>query len=456
MRQGRFTAIRDRTTYQRLHSAAFFMILILIVFMAARVFADDRDKVENQTQENSQQTCQTSDTLTEDEAIRLALSLSHGLESRDTRTQIADYRFDSAGRINNPELRISDLSTKYFTEVNDELRIGLRWRPPKLGELAEEKQQAKVNYLVRNVEAIRYREDLISKVRRNYADVILNDRLVELAEKTVDLESKRIRIIDKMVDFGIRSVVYQTKAKMWHSESKNQVTQSKQKQSLERRKLSQKTGVDENIQIRADSLPEIMLDLDQLLEIAYENRPEIELVQETIKLAEKQKNRELYKLILWPTFIDVSYHREEKHSRDWGEFMIGMDLPLFNWNNGNIKATDLAVKRRENQLDAVREGIEDEVRDAYNIYSELLLDWNNYNRDAKTMIQNSDTVIREARKHETLQSDEVLEMELTIIDMQKILCQKRRDLAHALYDLYYALGIEGPEKIIQDKPTNVH
>lgn len=427
--------------------------VLIIICMPAQILS--QNQMQSQSGINDPVSYQLPDTLTEDEAIRLAISLSHGLESRNTRIQIADYRFDSAGKLDNPELRISDISTKYFTEVNDELRIGLRWRPPKLGELAEEKQEAKVDFLMRNVEASRYRDDLISRVRRNYADVIMNDRLVELAEKTVDLESKRINIINEMVNFGVRSVVYQTKAKIWHSESKNDVTQSKQKQSLERRKLSKKTGADEAVQIRIDSLPEITLDLDQVLEIAYQNRPEIELVQETIILAEKQKNRELYKLIIWPSFIDVSYHREEKRNRDWGEFRIGMDLPLFNWNQGNIKATDLAVKRRENQLDAVREGIEDEVRDAYNIYSELLLDWKNYNRDAKTMIQNSRAVIDEARKHETLQKDEVLEMELTIIETQKILCQKRRDLAHALYDLYYALGIEGPEKLIQNGPADV-
>jgi hypothetical protein len=44
--------------------------------------------------------------------------------------------------------------------------------------------------------------------------------------------------------------------------------------------------------------------------------------------------------------------------------------------------------------------------------------------------------------------DEVLEMELTIIDAQKLLAEKRQKLAHALYDLYYAIGIERQEQLL--------
>ena len=43
--------------------------------------------------------------------------------------------------------------------------------------------------------------------------------------------------------------------------------------------------------------------------------------------------------------------------------------------------------------------------------------------------------------------DEVMEMELTIIETKKLMSGKRRDLAHALFDLYYAIGIERHEQL---------
>jgi hypothetical protein len=46
---------------------------------------------------------------------------------------LADF---AAGDINNPELRVQDLSSTYFSEEeNRQLQVGLRWQPPALGEL---------------------------------------------------------------------------------------------------------------------------------------------------------------------------------------------------------------------------------------------------------------------------------------------------------------------------------
>ena len=41
--------------------------------------------------------------------------------------------------------------------------------------------------------------------------------------------------------------------------------------------------------------------------------------------------------------------------------------------------------------------------------------------------------------------DEVLELERAILDTRATIAWRRRELAHAVYFLYYALGIDGPE-----------
>ena len=388
------------------------------------------------------------DTLTEGVAIELALDRSIELQSLDTNVQIAGYRLESSGSINNPELRLSEISSRYITYRFDELRIGLRWRPPKLGELAEERQEARVDVWTRKVRATRFRHDLIAKVRRNYASVIMYDRLADLARKRQDLETERLAIVDRMVELGRRSVVYQTKAKMWHAESRNDYARAIQRQRLARRKLAKRVGLSEDFTLTMEELPEITLDIDRLIAIAVENRPEIELVQQRIQLATKQYNFEHRKLIPWPRFIDLSYHRLSNRE-DWGEMRIGIELPIFNWNRGNIRATNLAVKRKELESEAIREEIEYEVRDAYEIYQDFLLDWKSFGQEVEELMEEAQEVVEQARQHNTLQPDEVQEMELTIIETQKILSEKRRDLAHALIDLTFVLGIEDPEKLQQ-------
>jgi len=389
--------------------------------------------------------------MTEQQVIELALKYCRKLQSLSTNVEIANYRLNSSGWIRNPELRLSDISTHYYTEEFDELRVGLRFRLPKLGELGEEKQQARVELWDRRVQENRYRQEFIARVRKDYANVLMYDQLAELAQKRVAKADERIRIIEQLVELGSRSVVYFTKAKMWHAESKNDLSRALQNQGLARRKLAKRTSIAENTSLILEDLPEVTQDQDELIKLAIEKRPEIELVQQRIELANKQQKFEYLKLVPWFNFIDISYHVEQDRNRDWGEFMAGINLPLFNWNIGNIKATHLAVKKKEDESDAVRESIEDEVRSAYIIYKDLLLDWQNFKSSAEELISSAAAVINEAKQHETLMPDEVAEMEWTIFDTQKLLAEKRRELAHALIDLYFAIGaigVEGHEQLV--------
>lgn len=415
------------------------------------LFAQSNTETENVVVTNEKINIPVNDgiALTVQQIIEIALKNSRKLQSLNTNVEIANYRLNSSGWIRNPELRISDVSTRYYTDKLREKRVGLRWRLPDLGELGEEKQQARVRLWDRKVEEIRYQQQFVARVRKDFANVLMYDQLAELAQKRVFKENERIRIIEQLVELGNRSIVYFTKAKMWHAESKNDLARAVQNKGLARRKLAKRASISEDTPLIMGELPEVTQDMDELINLAIENRPEIELVQQRIELAGKQKKLEYLKLIPWFNFIDISYHAKEKRDKDWGEFMMGINLPIFNWNLGNIKATNLAVKKKEDESDAIRESIEDEVRSAYIIYQDLLLDWKYFKKSAEELILNAATVVKQAKQHETLMSDEVLEMELTIIDTQKLLTEKKRNLAHALIDLYYAIGIEGHEKLLQ-------
>ena len=381
--------------------------------------------------------------------IELALKYSRKLQSLGTNVAIADYRLKSSGWIRNPELRISDVSTRYYTNEFDELRAGLRFRLPKLGELGEEKQRARVELWDRRVQEIRYQQQFIARVRKDYANVLMYDQLVELAQQRVATGEERIRIIEQLVVLGNRSIVYFTKAKMLLAESKNDLARARQNQGLARRKLAKRARIAEDTRLVMEPLPEAIQDQDELIKLAIQKRPEIELVQQRIELVYRQKRLEYLKLIPWVNFIDLSYHVEKNRYKDWGEFMTGITLPIFNWNLGNIKATDLAVKKKETESGAIQETIEEEVRSAYISYKDLLLDWKNFESSAAELIASATAIVNEAKQHKTVMPDEVLELELTIIDAQKLLAEKRQNLAHALIDLYYAIGIEGHEPLLR-------
>ncbi len=385
--------------------------------------------------------------LSEQDVVDMGLEYNRKLKSYNTKVEIAEYRYESAGQIQNPELRFSDVSSRYFTQEFDEMELGLRWNFPGLGELGEKKQQAQVNIWERKVLQIRYQQQLVSRIRRNYANVLMYDDLAELVQERISKENERLKVIEILVELGERSIVYLTKAKMWHAEAMNNYARAIQKKNLERRELANRSGIPEHAEFIFVDLPEIVLDIDELINLAIVNRPEIKLVQQRIDLAVLQNDYELHKRIPWFSFAELSYHKEKNSDKDWGELKMGMSLPIFNWNTGNIKATDLAVKNKEDEFEAIRESIDDEVRLAYTVYKDLLLDWNNFQLYADEIISNTQTIVNQAKEHKVLMPDEVLEMELTIIETKKLLCEKRRNLAHAIIDLYYAIGIENNEQL---------
>lgn len=384
--------------------------------------------------------------LTEQEVIESALKYSYKLQSLETNVEIFNYRYNSSGFIENPELRFRDFSTETYA---DEIQVGLRLNMPRPGELAEDEQQAKVRLWDKKVQQNRFRQGLVARVRSSFADVIKFDEQVVLAQKRLNFEDQRITIIESMVGLGSRSIVYFTKAKMWFAESKNDFARSQQRQGLARRRLERRSGIAVNATLKVSESVEINQTIEEILEIAYKNRPEMQLVYERIELAIRQNSFEKTKLIPWPTFVEYSHHNEKKSSKNWGEIIMGVNLPLFDWNIGNIQATNLAVKRKEIESDAVRESIEDEVRSAFIIYKDLTLDWANFNSNAQDLILNARQVIAQAAIHKTLMTDEVLEMELTILDTQKIITEKRCDLSHALTDLLFAIGIERYEQLTE-------
>jgi len=384
----------------------------------------------------------TGEPLTEAAVVEMTLNKSRKLQSMQTNVEMAGYRLKSARNIPNPEIRLNDLTEDSYARNFDETRIGLRINLPQLGEMGKDRQDARVRLWEQKSDQLLYRQELIAEARRDYFSVILHDKLKDISEKKVALEERRLKVIEEMVTVGTRSIVYYTKAKMRHTDSVNDYTREIQSQIEARRKLSKRTGVDINTPLQETDLPEATLELDRLIEIACQNRPEIQLVDQRIELAAKRNRREFFKTLPQFSFIQYNHHIETGTKDDWGELSMGIEIPLFNWNYGNIKAASLAVRKKSEESDAVKETIGYQVQAAYTIYEDLLLDWKNFSRESDTLIAEATQVIWQAKQHQTLLMDEVMEMEMTILETKEILAQKKKDLADALLDLCITIGVE--------------
>jgi len=375
------------------------------------------------------------------EAVELALEQSRELRSLLTNVDIAEEQASSNNAISNPEIRIRDISTEYIRDGFDDLEVGLRWRPPALGEFDLRRSQGQVRLGERNVRADRFRDELAARVRRTYANLVMLEELSEIAGNRVATEVRRLSLVERMKDLGRRSIVYYTKARMWLAESRTGLSRVEQRLRQTRRRLARLTGVQQSFAVRSEPLPGIILSEEALWRVVAANRPEIDLVKQRKALAEARYDRERFRLIPWFSFVEASYHIEASRT-DWAELVLGIELPLFNFNRGNIRATRMAMARKEDQSSAQMERLQSRVRNRYALYREARLDWQLSSKDTKSLIAEVEDIIRQTHKHDTVPPDEVLELELTVLDARRILARKRRDVAHALYELCLELGVD--------------
>ena len=388
-------------------------------------------------------------TLTTEEAVAEALSNNLRLQSLDTQADIQAHLARSRQWLDNPEIRVRNLSTRKRNGRFDEMEVGLRWRPPSPGEARARTQRADVRHWERRVEASRERAWLASRVRRACADVIMQRELVRIDSARVGNETRRIAQIETMVELGRRSIVYFTKAKMAVTEARNAQAQDLQALREEERRLQRLTGLSSKVDVVVEPLPQIDMDTDELLALAYANRPEVNLVEARKQLAVDEHARERRRLLPWPSFLEVSRHIE-RQADDWHELVFGVDLPLFNRNSESMAAARLAISRNELQSLAIRERIEDEVQESYSAYTGAMLAWELARREGEAIIGDASVVIAEALAHRTVPADEILELERTIMDARVSMAQRRRELAHALYYVYYAVGIDGAGTLTTD------
>ena len=387
--------------------------------------------------------------LTIEQTVDLGIRNNPRLGSLDLETDILAHRTRSLDWVDNPQIRVRNLAHRSGAAPFDELEIGLRWRPPAIREAKVRRQGRIVSYWELKVEAIRERHWLASRVRRSCADVTMYSRLARLASQRIEVETLRIAQIETMVEVGRRSIVYFTKARMAVAQARQNHLRILHALREEKRRLRRLTGIARPIQVVSEPIPEIPLAEDRLLQLAFDNRPETRLAEEQRQLALDRKALERWRLLPQLSFLEVSRHVERSQD-DWVELRFGLELPLFNRNADSLSGLDLAVSGGELGVLGIRERITDEVRETLSDYTEALLARNLTRREGDALIEAASRVISGTQDHATVPSDEILELERMTMDARVAIAESERDLAHALYFLYYELGIGDPKVLLRE------
>lgn len=122
-----------------------------------------------------------------------------------------------------------------------------------------------------------------------------------------------------------------------------------------------------------DHFNEIPFSIEQLLDSAYKNRPDIQLSQ--TNLLNQQHNLAYQKALAVPDLTaGIEYDQHSTYVPDFYGLTLSIPLPLFNRNKGNIHAAQISITQAGIQVQAGSQTAEQEVIAAYKkfrIYQEM-------------------------------------------------------------------------------------
>jgi cobalt-zinc-cadmium efflux system outer membrane protein len=172
-----------------------------------------------------------------------------------------------------------------------------------------------------------------------------------------ELETKGVVSLKDAV--RIRSLLYSLRAEQ--VQLQNQVNDVEAEMQL----LLQNNKAVFVAQVDNQSLPEIdQYPLQELIDTAYQNRGDLKAAQQNLTLS--QQNYSLQKALAVPDLnLGAAFDKRGTYTENATLFNVAIDLPFFNRNQGNIKASKIAIDQSEALLNLQTQTVENDVQNAY-------------------------------------------------------------------------------------------
>jgi len=383
--------------------------------------------------------------INEEDAVRLALANDRVIELFRTDVLIADQKAQSAGKIDNPELRIGQLSSRNLDQGFRSLEVGVRWRSPRIGELAAQRDIASAKAQLKQADMERFRQEFASGVRKTCIEIAHLAEMIRIYDEKIEARESKVSMVDDQIALGERTSLDLTEARLELFQTREERDRLATRLSAEKAALASYMGTDEKLTVVAVKERPLEKTLGQLQVLAHRNRPELQQARSNYMISQARAHLERSKAVPWISFVEPSYRAdidEDDNDEDhWAELRFGVDLPIFDRNRGRIRAEELASERHATDALRIKEEIDRQVADAFNAWRDLYAGLDRYERESAELLSNAEFVLNNASEYAAVNPTKIVDLKLRILDIHESLVNKRRMLANARTDLYAALGV---------------
>ena len=310
-------------------------------------------------------------------------------------------------------------------------------------------QAAKLQYEAAEKELNAAYDKLRLDVYESFYRVLIAQEFVKVADQSVTLVKKQLKIAETSFDAGattnfdvLRAKVQLANAESLSIRAKNSVRTAKNAfKSLLNMPLTEQATVEGSFEI-----PEININLDELIKIALDKRPEITRSKLNEQASEKQlgvsKTRNLPDISFFSNYQISHNDRLTEMNRIWS-LGLQINIPIFDGfaSRAGVKQSESVLKQLQLGTKQIMSAVEFEVR---NTYLALL--------EAKTLIGVQRETVAQAQESvriATIQFENGMITTVELTDTQLALMQAKVNRLQAQHD--YVVGRAKLEKAIGQK-----
>ena len=387
-------------------------------------------------------------TVTEEEAVRRALERSGDVEAQRSQVAIVAARSRSAGVLDNPELR---LNRRTSDDPLERLEVGLRWRVPRVWTLGAARDRWRAQEGLEEVDLQWALQDVAGLTRTSCAELGYLTEMEESQTVLVSGLNQVVRLMQSQIRMGTATDLDLRTTQFVLLEAESDLQQVIQRRAQVQGDLAHLTGIATPVRGCAPTETLSDLDIEPLLTLAWDHRPELQETRWRHRRAAASLHLERAEAIPWLSFIGPAVRFDSRPGavdgtgdtagRTWFEFQIGIDIPIFDGNGGNIRAETLALEAEVTRAELLTRDIEQQVTDALRRYETAATALRELEQSAADRLAGADELLASALQYGSVDPDWAFDIVRRRAGAAQALARQRLRVEQARVDLYVALGI---------------
>ena len=310
-----------------------------------------------------------SDGLSADEAVALALARNPSLIALEKGRAVAQAYVSQSSLPPSPEVRVgvSDIAADPDGLGSRRTNVGLRWSPPRPGELGLKSAiaRSKVDEVSGSIGVAKQR--LVAEVRLLHQTIALIEEQIRIAEQTLRLHEEILVTVGAQLAAGTKSSLDQSLAELSVADARAVPERYKLERRLQISRLAAKLDLPRSYEVKLQTGGDQLdyrppqFEREQLIASALEHRMELKTADARCtqaQLASKAARRERYP---WISFTQINRRLGAADDPSaWG-FQVGVEIPVFRWRSDALEATSAALSQCRLEQQALKAAIASEI-----------------------------------------------------------------------------------------------